>query len=129
MTASAYLALPYTNYHLGKPQAEAWARTVSAELIGLGIPTFAPVAYFPSLAERSGVAEDDWEFWMRMCAPFMDAAGCLIIWKSPGWRASKGIAEEIRAFSAARKPIFEIRASFPIMVPAEVFEWLSSMRV
>jgi hypothetical protein len=70
------------------------------------IPFFSPIAQshaiIPDGAEHLRL---DHEFWMKMDGPLMAAAGGLLVMQETGWAESRGIAEEIRRFTAAGKPI------------------------
>lgn len=117
-----YLATPFTDYPHGKAHAVLHAARVAAALIARGIPTFCPVAHSqvlysagmlphgdePRLTGPYTHITDGWQMWMDLCAPFMDAAGGLIVAQLPGWAQSKGVTVETRAFLEAGKPVIRL---------------------
>jgi hypothetical protein len=47
----------------------------------------------------------DWEFWVRACQPFVDAAEGMILYQMPGWGSSMGIKAEFGQFWDTGRPI------------------------
>lgn len=106
-----YLATPYTLYPEGLDEA-AWAACqLSMRLIEVGIEVFSPTAHFHYISQTGDVdALDpfDHAFWMARCRPLLDRSDCLLVAHMEGWQASFGVAEEIRIFEQAGKPIFDL---------------------
>lgn len=100
---------------------------VTAELIALGVPVFSPIVHSHPVAELGGLDPVDPDLWAKVDRPLVDAAGALIVYEAPGWRESSGVVAEIRLFKQARKPIFYIKPTKPLVAPAEAFEWLHSL--
>lgn len=118
MTSFFYLATPYSKYHAGIEQAfrdacrEAWL------LIKAGVPVFSPIAHTHPIAMSCGVDPLDHSIWLPADQAMMDAASGIIVCKMDGWEHSFGIAEELKVFKAANKPVIYM---VPGVLP-EVFE-------
>lgn len=114
-----YLATPYTNYPLGHIEAAKMASRRAAELMTAGVPVFSPIAHsHPIAVEGLRDKQVDHDFWMRADAPMMEAASGMIVVQCVGWNDSRGIAEEIKRFTAAGKPVVYWSPTAP--VPLEV---------
>jgi len=100
-----YIATPYSKYPYGLEQAWREACRIAAHLMTRGIPVYCPVAESHPVAIYGNLDPVDHELWMYADRPKMDAACGLIVAKLLGWNESKGIAEEIRVFEEAGKPI------------------------
>lgn len=128
MSAFLYVGTPYTKFPTGREAAWKMACHVTAELIAVGIPALSPISGSHPVAEIGGLDPTDGELWERVNAPLMDAAGALLVFEAVGWRQSSGLSTEIATFKRAGKPIFHMKPSRPLLVPAEVFEWIRSTR-
>lgn len=100
-----YLATPYSKYPGGIEEAWRAACVFAGELIRHGIPVYSPIAETHPIAIHSGINPYSHDIWLPADKPKMDAAGGLIVAKLAGWQDSYGIAEEIKAFTKAGKPI------------------------
>lgn len=109
-----YLATPYTRYLSGTAAAFRLACLATAQLAEAEVRVFSPIVHGHPLATFAGL---DWDHaaWLAFDQPFMLAARGLIVVKAPGWQESAGIAEEIKVFEAAGKPILWME---PREVPA-----------
>lgn len=101
-----YLATPYTRFPLGHDAASQMACELAARLLRFRVPVFSPIAHSHSIAV-AGLrdVQVDHNFWMHADAPLMEAAGGLIVVTAESWEKSSGMAEEIKRFTAAGKPV------------------------
>jgi hypothetical protein len=115
-TGLAYVGTPYTRYKDGNLYAAYQeACCVSAQLIRMGIKVFSPIAHSHSIGVWGDLPLDDHSMWMEFDKTMMEKADCLIVVHLEGWQQSVGIAEEIKYFAAALKPIYNLDpASFEI---------------
>ena len=110
-----YLASPYSAYPGGIEEAYRVACAETARLISAGVPTFSPIAHSHGIAVHGDLDPLDHAIWMPADRPMMDAASGCIVLRMPGWDTSRGVAEEMMAFTRAGKPI---RFMTPGQVPA-----------
>jgi nucleoside 2-deoxyribosyltransferase len=99
-----YLATPYTNYPAGREASYHDACKAAAHLLNAGLSVFCPIAHTHQVGRLLG--DKSHNFWMEADAPFMKSAAILVVVMMDGWKESRGVAEEIRRFKAAGKPIF-----------------------
>lgn len=104
----AYLATPYTDYPRGVDNAFWDACTIAGDLLFTGIKVFCPIAHGHAVEMHSDIRRNDMSIWGPLNARMMAACDVLIVAHLEGWADSKGIAEEVRAFEAAGKPIFDL---------------------
>lgn len=102
-----YLASPYTATK-DREQAFRDACYLAARLTAGGIPVFAAVPWGHVLVLHGYLPQDDHAFWMEALRPWMDACDALVVATIDGWEKSRGIAEEIRIFRDAGKPIYRM---------------------
>lgn len=100
-----YICSPYS---AADPAVRQWRFEVvcraTATMLKAGLITISPiVASHPLVAH--GLDALDHEFWMRVDRPLLDACTAVAVLMLPGWRESKGVAEEIRIAKASGKPI------------------------
>ena len=100
-----YLATPYSKYPGGQEAAYVAACEQHAVLIKAGIPTFCPITHTHGTALHGHLSLTDHAIWLPADRPFMDLACGIIVCKLPTWDISYGIAEEIKVFQAAGKPV------------------------
>lgn len=100
-----YLASPYSKYPGGLDEAYRVACRAAALLIKAGVPVFAPIAHSHGPAMLGGIDPLSHDIWLPADEPMMRAAKGLIVLKAESWQDSYGMAEEIRAFEEAGKPI------------------------
>lgn len=129
-----YLASLYTGWEGGKladPVAEAarldrawkFACTQAAILIDAGVPVYGPIAMTHPIAEAAAhdgsgeKAHLNYDKWLELDAVFLRHAQGIIIVKSPGWEASRGIFAEKVAMWTMGKPVVYMT---PGKVPEEV---------
>lgn len=112
-----YLATPYSRHPEGLLGAFRQACEQSALLLKAGVPIFCPIAHSHAIAQWSDIDPRLHDFWLAVDKPFMDAAKGLIVCRLDSWESSKGVAAEIEAFKAAKKPVVYMQ---PGIVPREV---------
>ena len=100
-----YLATPYSKYHLGLHAAYEMACEQRALFVKARIPCFSPIVHSHAVALYGELDPLDHKIWLPDDAPFMALAKALVVVKAQGWEESYGIAEEIKAFAAAGKPV------------------------
>jgi hypothetical protein len=101
-----YIATPYTKFKSGLDEAyltAAWAKEV---LLEAGIQNFTAIASGHPISEETGLDPKDYGIWIPFNEQFMKRAHGMVIVTFEGWRDSYGIAEEIKFFTKANKPIF-----------------------
>lgn len=105
MTGYWYLATPYSKYRTGIEAAFEMASREAARLLKSGIVVFCPIAHTHPIALHGQIDPKAHDLWMAADRPLMEAAVGLIAVRADGWEESIGMAEEIRTFKAAGKPI------------------------
>ena len=108
MNGFLYLATPYSKWPAGIEDAYRMACREAARLMRAGVPVFCPIAHTHGVAIHGGIDPLSHEIWLAADRPLMDAACGLIVVRAQGWEESYGIAEEIKVFKAAGKPILYI---------------------
>jgi len=101
-----YLATPYSKYADGLEAAFIEAAKATAFFVKNGVRVYSPIAHTHPVAVHGGLDPLDHAIWLPADRPFMETAYGLVVVKMPGWDASYGIGEEIKVFTAARKPVF-----------------------
>lgn len=104
----AYLATPYTKYPAGPKSAHAAAASVAAKLITTGMAVFSPIAHAHPIALQGGFDLFDATLWAPLYQRMLAHCDVLIVAHLPSWENSKGVAEEIKFFERAAKPIFDL---------------------
>lgn len=100
-----YVATPYTKYEGGLDAAFADACEWTARLLASGVSVFSPIVHSHPIAMAGRLDPLSHDFWMRVDAPFMEAAYGLIVVRLPGWEDSKGVQAEIGWFKQRGRPI------------------------
>lgn len=100
-----YLASPYSRFPAGLELAFQEACKATAALIRLGVRVYSPIAHTHPCAILGEIDPYDHKIWLPADEPFMRLASGLIVLKMESWEISYGIAEEIKVFEAAGKPI------------------------
>lgn len=100
-----YVATPYSKFPDGAEAAYHSACLAAGSLIARGLKVFCPIAHSHPIAECSSLPLDDYDIWLPLDEPFMEAAHGLIVVKMQGWRTSHGVTHEIAHFKAKGKPV------------------------
>ncbi len=100
-----YLGSPYSKWPTGLEDAFRVACRLTGRLISLGVPVYSPIAHTHPVAIYSEMDPYDHAIWMPADRPMMDGAYGLIVAMMSTWRESYGLAEEVRIFGEAGKPI------------------------
>ena len=108
-----YVATPYSQYPEGIGEAFLCACEASAILIRGGFRVFAPIVHSHPIAVAGDFDPLDHSIWMRQDEPMVANALGMIVVMMTGWAESKGIAQEIKDFEAAGKPVFYMGWSPP----------------
>lgn len=103
----SYLATSYTR-RSQRTVAFAEAASLCARLALKGVIAFSPIAHGHPMSEYGGIDFADGDWWLNFNAPFMAAASSMLVVHDAGWKESRGIAEEVKVFDAAGKPIFDL---------------------
>lgn len=120
MSGFWYLATTYSVHPEGIEKAFEMAARVAAALVRQGVRVFSPIIHTHPVAVYGGLNPYDHSIWLPADKPLMDAAKGLIVWKSEGWKHSKGIAYEIEEFTKAGKPVVFLDESNLYNAPAEL---------
>lgn len=108
MSGYFYLATPYSKWPAGIEDAFRMACREAGRLIKAGVPVFCPIAHSHPIAVHGRIDPLSHGIWLAADRPLMDGACGLIVVRATGWEDSYGIAEEIKVFKAAGKPILYI---------------------
>jgi hypothetical protein len=100
-----YLATPYSKYPLGREWSAKHSCVVAVHFIMKGIPVFCPIAHSHQISATGLIGPLDHSIWLPADRPLMDGACGLIVCEMDSWQDSYGMAEEIKTFIAADKPI------------------------
>lgn len=106
MTQLYYLSTPYTKFPRGPEVAFREAAALAARLIRSGMNVYAPIVHGHPLSMYGGIEPFDHGVWLAIDAAMMARSDALLVAKMESWEHSYGIAEEIKAFTAAGKPVF-----------------------
>lgn len=101
-----YLATPYSKYPAGLEAAFAEASALTGRLLIAGLKVYSPIAHTHPIALYSGLDPLDHSIWLPFDRALMDKADALLVAEMKSWENSRGIAEEIKVFEAATKPIY-----------------------
>lgn len=112
----AYLATPFSKYPLGTARAYRDAARLAADLMLRGVKVYSPIAHSYPLALYGNIDPCDHSIWMPFDEAMMSVAQVLIVAHMQGWEESYGIAEEVRFFEKAGKPIFDLDPETFMMV-------------
>ncbi len=132
----AYLATPYSKYHLGISQAFIDAAKLAARLMLSGIKVYSPIAHTHPIATYGRIDPHDHAIWLPFDEAMMTVCNTLIVAHMEGWDQSFGISCEIEFFEKARKPIFDLDPDTMMMTkrqiskpPRERYEGLSDSEI
>ena len=99
-----YIAQPYSHED---PAMREWryqqALKVAARLMLQGWAVFSPIAHTHPIERETGKQSHD--FWLRQDIAVLRHAAKLVVLMLPGWKESKGVAEEIAVAKANKIPI------------------------
>jgi hypothetical protein len=101
-----YLAMPYSKYPGGLEEAFKLASREAGLLLLAGVPVYSPIAHFHPIAMHAWIDPFDYKIWLPANEPMIARSDALIVLRAESWSKSFGMAEEIKAFEAACKPIF-----------------------
>jgi hypothetical protein len=101
-----YLGSEYTLFDGGIEMAARLACRAAGFLMSKGIAIFSPIAHSHPIAAVAGLNPLDHALWMSIDRPIMEAAEGLIVVRSPGWKLSRGLAEEIAFFRDNGAPVY-----------------------
>lgn len=105
-----YLATPFTLYAEGFEPAATMASNIATRLAkATHGAVFSPIAHAYSLARSSDSDPiKDEVLWRPLNDRMMEECDILVVAHMDGWDTSQGIAQEVMAFTAAGKPIFDL---------------------
>ncbi len=100
-----YLCSPYSDPDpaVRQERFEAVCRA-AAKLMAKGLVVFSPIAHTHHIA-LAGNLPTGWDYWQRVDEAFLAACSRVVVLELPGWRESKGIAEELRLARVMGKDI------------------------
>jgi uncharacterized protein DUF1937 len=100
---------------LGEPKyphgIEAAFRDVcklAASLLLAGIKCYSPIAHTHPIAKYGNLNPRDHSIWLPFDGAMMRVADVLLVAHMDGWGESVGIAHEIKFFTDAKKPIYDL---------------------
>lgn len=93
-----YLASPYTKYSAGHDAAYREAARLTGLLLEYDNIVFSPIVYGHTMNNFVSVrsVDEQWDFWMSVCLPFLWRSDTLVVAMLDGWKESRGVMEEIR---------------------------------
>jgi hypothetical protein len=100
-----YLATPYSKYPGGIEEAFEKAAKATAALIEVGVIVYSPIVHSHPAAIHGNIDPHNHEIWLPFNEAMMKRSDALVVVKMFTWESSFGIAEEIKFFTAAKKPI------------------------
>lgn len=103
-----YIASPYTKYPNGRQAAADDATMAGAWLVRRGVHVFVPITHSHPISQFLPRELDTLQTWMDQDHPLMACAVGLCVVKMPTWDESTGIAEEIKTFEQAGKPVVKL---------------------
>ncbi|MGH6796576.1 MAG: DUF1937 family protein [Methylocella sp.] len=113
-----YLGSPYSKHPDGPEEAFRQVCVEAGALIRAGMPVYSPIAHSHPIAEYAEMDPFDHSIWMVADEPLMWGARCgLIVLMLDGWETSYGLAEEIKFFRQAMRPIVYMT---PGIIPDEL---------
>jgi len=118
--ALCYLATPYSKWKAGLEDAFIEASKLAARLLRSGVKVYSPIAHTHPLAIHGKLDPFDHSIWLPFDEAMMKVADVLIVAQMDGWRDSFGIAQEIKFFEAARKPIWDLNPDTMAMVKRQI---------
>lgn len=108
LTGIIYLGTPYSKYPAGLHAASLGAARIAASLIKRGFVIYCPIAHGHKIAMAGDLDPLDHKLWLDQDREFMKVCSALFVAHMDGWQDSFGIAEEVKAFEAAGKPVFDL---------------------
>lgn len=111
-----YLATPYTKYEPGIERAFTDAARLAGHLLRSGLRVFSPIVHGHPIAIIGKIDPRDLTIWLPFNTLMVKAADVLIVAHLPGWDASTGVAEEIEAFGASGRPIYDLNPNTLLMI-------------
>lgn len=112
----AYLASPYSKFHLGLEAAFIEASQIAAKLLASGVKVYSPIAHTHPIAFYGGLDLLNLNIWLPFDEAMMERADILIVAHMRGWSESTGVKHEIAFFEREKKPIFDLDPSNMKMV-------------
>jgi Domain of unknown function (DUF5664)/Domain of unknown function (DUF1937) len=101
-----YIATPYTKFAGGLDEAYCQARDCTVAIRAAGVTCFCPILHGHEICMFADVSKTDYDIWIPFNRQWIDRAHGMVIVQMEGWQDSFGVAEEIKLFVAAGKPIF-----------------------
>src|SRR5258708_5779201 len=108
MKGLQYLATPYSRYPHGIQVAFENACQIAARLLTRGVKVYSPIAHTHPIAIHGGLNPYDHSIWLPFDQALMEYCSGLIIAHMESWETSYGVAFEIKYFSKAGKPIYDL---------------------
>lgn len=112
----AYLATPYSRYPYGIEQAFKHAAQLAGRLLRHGLKIYSPIAHTHCIAAHANIDPLDHSVWLPFDEAMMNVSSILLVAHMDGWEESYGIAQEIKYFEQAHKPIFDLCPQTLVMV-------------
>lgn len=101
-----YLASPYSLYRRGHEVAYHDVCQLAAKIIRAhNLCIFSPIAHGHGMSRFGGLPYTDHDLWEGLDNPFVEMCDGLLVGQLEGWDESYGVANEIREFRAAGKPV------------------------
>ena len=112
----AYLASPYSRFHLGLEAAFIKASQIAAKLLVSGVKVYSPIAHTHPIAVYGDLDPMNLNLWYPHGHVMMERCDCLIVAHMEGWDTSHGVKTEIEYFRKMDKPIFDMNCESLVLV-------------
>lgn len=101
-----YMGSPYSKFKRGLEAAFFEASCITAKLVCMGINVYSPIVQTHPIAVYGRLNPLDHSLWLKFDQAIMSKSDAMLIAKMQGWEDSYGIAEEIKYFRGAGRPIY-----------------------
>lgn len=102
----AYVATPYSKYHLGIEKAFMHASALTGRLLREGVKAYSPIAHTHPIAVHGNIDPYAHDVWLPFDEAMMTKSDSLLIATMPGWQDSKGVQHEVEFFNRLSKPVW-----------------------
>jgi hypothetical protein len=115
-----YLASPYSAQP-HRDLADAMACEAAGALMLAGLVVFSPIAHGCAIQRQTPAIRETWRHgdWMAQCLPVLRLCDALVVLTAPGWRDSRGVAEEIQAAHDHGQPVIMLDPGFADQAAAD----------
>jgi nucleoside 2-deoxyribosyltransferase len=99
-----YVGTVYTQHYCCTECAAEEAASRGAQLANKGVNFYSPIVHWHQIAEYANLPKDH-DYWMKIDEPMMDRCDGMIYVKTENHEKSRGLAHEVKYFTAQGKPV------------------------